>query len=319
MASLVSVVIPTYNRAHLLSEALDSVFAQTYKDYEVILIDDGSSDGTEALIQKQYAGRLRYVKQKNAGISGARNRGIALAAGKYIAFLDSDDRWLPEKLGKQFSYMEAHPKTGLLCTKLARYEIGGDGKNEICPAGFPKHFSELLEGPNFIPTTTTMVRKECFEKVGVFDPNLPVAEDWDLWIRIGKVYEMHCLEDVLAEHRDHPQKTTKDLTKVYDGFWRFYAKNLSLHREYIRDLKTYKRRAAAFRYLLGTSLLKQGKRRRALGNIAGAVAMDPGVGLYFDKSKEGGAAAPYLAMKPYAALCFNFLGAILPDAKIGEK
>lgn len=314
---LVSVVIPTYNRAHLIREALESVFSQTFKDYEVILIDDGSTDGTEALIQEHYAGRLRYVKQKNAGISGARNRGIALAKGKYVAFLDSDDRWLAEKLQKQFNYMETHPKTGLLCTKLIRYEIGGSGKTEICPAGFPKHFSELLEGPNFIPTTTTMVRRECFEKTGVFDPALQVAEDWDLWIRIGKVYEMHCLDDVLAEHRDHPQKTTRDLTKVYDGFWRFYAKNLRLHQEYLKDLKKYKRRAAAFRYLLGTSLLRQGKRRRALGNISGALLMDPGVGLYFTK-EQASSSRFYLLLKPYAALCVNSIGALLPDSH-GEK
>jgi glycosyltransferase involved in cell wall biosynthesis len=313
---LVSVVIPTYNRAHLIREALESVFSQTFKDYEVILIDDGSTDGTEAIIQEHYAGRLRYVKQKNTGISGARNRGIALAKGKYVAFLDSDDRWLPEKLQKQFDYMEAHPKTGLLCTKLARYEIGGDGKMEICPAGFPKHFSELLEGPNFIPTTTTMVRRECFEKTGVFDPALQVAEDWDLWIRIGKVYEMHCLDDILAEHRDHPQKTTRDLIKVYDGFWRFYAKNLRLHQEYLKDLKTYKRRAASFRYLLGTSLLKQGKRRRALGNISGALCMDPGVGIYFKKESKDSALS--FLIKPYAALCVNLFGALLPDSH-GEK
>jgi glycosyltransferase involved in cell wall biosynthesis len=318
MAPLVSVVIPTYNRAHLIAQALESVYAQTFKDYEVILIDDGSTDGTEELIRKNYHGRLRYVKQENKGISGARNHGIALASGKYIAFLDSDDRWLPEKLERQAAYMETHPETGLLCTKLARYEIGGDGKKEICPSGFPKHFSELLEGPNFIPTTTTMVRKTCFEKAGVFDPELPVAEDWDLWIRIAKNFGMYCLEDVLAEHRDHPQKTTKDLVKVYDGFWRFYAKNLRLHSEHLPDLKTYKRKAAAFRYLLGTSLLKQGKRRKSLGHILGALMMDPFVGLYFHRP-EGGPTRPGLMAKPYGALSLNLLGALLPEASERRK
>ena len=309
MQPLISVVIPTYNRVHLIGEALESVFAQTFKDYEVILIDDGSTDGTEESVKKNFAGRLRYVRQKNQGISSARNHGIVLARGKYVAFLDSDDKWLPKKLAKQAEYLEANPHVGLLCTKLWRYEIGNEEKRETCPPDFPKHFTDLLTGPNFIPTTTTMVRKRCLDAVGVFDPALPVAEDWDLWLRIAKDFKIHCLSDVLAEHRDHPAKTTKNRVKVYEGFWRFYAKNLRFYREFIADPLGYQKRAISFRYLLGTAYLKQGEMRKAFEHIAGALQTSWDIGTYFNRTNSVFANIKYF-LKPYGALALSFLGGL---------
>ncbi|HTL48433.1 MAG TPA: glycosyltransferase [Verrucomicrobiae bacterium] len=312
--------MPSYNRAHLISEALDSVFAQTFSDYEVILVDDGSTDGTEDLVKKRYGGRLTYVKQENRGISGARNRGIESSRGKYIAFLDSDDKWLPEKLARQAAYMEAHPGVGLLATKLVRYEIGGrqEETRQICPPDFPRGFLDLLTGKNFVPTTTTMVRRECLDTVGVFDPELKVAEDWDLWLRIARRYEIFCLDEVLAEHRDHPQKTTQNLFKVYDGYWRFYEKMLRLYGKEIPDLKGYRRRGVSFEYLLGCEYLRHSKMRPAFRHIKGAVMKDFAVGMYFQKGKGAGRKVMGF-FKPYFALVVSVVGIVVSLLRLPQN
>lgn len=299
---LVTVVIPTYNRRHLIEEALDSVFAQTFTDYEVVLVDDGSTDGTEALVKKKYGTRLRYVRQENQGISGARNTGIANASGKYVAFLDSDDKWLPEKLARQVAFMEAHPETGLLSTKLARYELGGDKeKVEICPVDFPRNFQDLLTGKNNVPTTTTLVRRECFEKAGLFDRELPVAEDWDLWLRIAEHYGLACLDEILAEHRDHSQKTTQNLAKTYEGYWRFYAKTAELYADKIPNLAEVRRRGQSFRYLLGIHLMRGGHYGASLSHLCAVLAADPAVGLYFAQGEASPFKKTVSVMKPYGA------------------
>ena len=299
---LVSVVIPTYNRRHLIEEALDSVFTQTFTDYEVILVDDGSTDGTEAFVRKKYGDCLRYVRQENQGISGARNTGIANASGKYVAFLDSDDKWLPEKLARQTAFMEAHPEVGLLSTKLARYELGGSREHvEICPVDFPKNFQDLLTGKNNVPTTTTMVRRACFEKSGVFDRELPVAEDWDLWLRIAEHYGLACLDEILAEHRDHSQKTTQNLAKTYEGYWRFYAKTADHYADKLPDPPEMRRRAQSFRYLLAIHLMRSGEYSMTLSHLTGVLAADPAVGLYFARETKDPFKKMISLIKPYGA------------------
>lgn len=305
---LVSVIIPTYNRAHLVTEALRSVFGQTFKEYEVIVVDDGSTDGTGEIL-KSYADRIRYIYQENEGIAGARNRGILLSRGKYIAFLDSDDRWLPEKLERQIAYLEAHPKVGLLCTHLFRYEIGREEAREKCPPKFPKDFEELLEGPNGVPTSTAVVRRDCFMAVGLFDPTLPPIEDWDMWLRIAQRFQMDCLKEVLSENRKHPENTTKDLTKVYRGFWRFYAKVAHQYESFLKDSRAVKHKAISFQYLLGTTYLKEGKMGKALFYIAGSLKSKWSIGAYFGKDRSLFTKAKYL-LKPYGALGVSFLGCL---------
>lgn len=304
----VSVVIPTYNRAHLILEALESVFAQTHQEYEVIVVDDGSTDNTREVLAP-FLHRIQYVWQENQGISGARNRGILLSRGRYIAFLDSDDRWLPEKLAKQVVYLDAHPKVGLLCCGLWRYEIGKEETRERRPQGFPKNFEELLQGPNFIPTSTAIVPRDCFSKVGLFDPALPPIEDWDMWLRLARQYKMHCLDEILAEHRLHPTNTTKDLVRVYEGYRRFYAKVLKLYGRMIPDRDLFRSKEASFQYLLGTTYLRQRKMVKALWNIAGSLGKKGSVGVYFVKEDSLPEKIKYF-FKPYGAFAVSALGVI---------
>ena len=180
----VSAIIPTYNRKAYVLEAVDSVLEQTYGDYELIVVDDGSEDGTgEAL--KEYSEKLRYAHQDNNGVSSARNSGLELAEGEFIAFLDSDDLWLPEKLDIQVAWMDKHPEAQICYTdeiwirrgvrvnprkKHAKYS------GEIYPQCLPLCI---------ISPSSALMRRGLFEEVGTFDPSFPVCEDYDLWLRVA--------------------------------------------------------------------------------------------------------------------------------------
>lgn len=203
----VSVIIPTYNRKTYVQETIDSVLAQIFTDYEVIVIDDGSTDGTGEALQARYGDRITYIWQENQGESAARNLGIEKAKGEFIAFLDSDDIWLPHKLKKQVAYMENHPLVDLLfgCNRL----IDQDGRpiessapsNYQAMVPFDKtilYFWNPIGGPS-----TTLIRKSRLDWVGGFDPTIKFGEDWDLWFRIAEADNVVMLEDVVAYIRRH--------------------------------------------------------------------------------------------------------------------
>ena len=177
-APLVSVVIPTYNRAKVIERALVTAFAQTYRNLEIIIIDDGSKDNTEATLAP-YMDRIRYLYQENQGASAARNRGIREAKGKYIAFLDSDDEWLPVKLERQIALLEAQPDlTFVAC-------LGTDEKRTY--SGYEDHDKQFLKfilEPFTQNMTRYVVRRDCFEKYGYFDTSIQGPEDWELWLRL---------------------------------------------------------------------------------------------------------------------------------------
>ena len=200
--SKVSVIIPTYNRAHLIGKAIQSVLNQTYQDFEVIVVDDGSTDNTEEVIKEfqKKDKRIKYIKhEKNKGYPKALNTGIKAAKGEYIAFQDDDDEWLTEKLEKQMKVFENAPaKVGVVYTGFWRIE---NNKKIYIPYSWVKQkegniHKGLLKG-NFIGTPAALVRKECFEKVGMFDERLPCLQDWELWIRISKHYQFRYINSPL--------------------------------------------------------------------------------------------------------------------------
>ena len=198
----VSVIIPTYNRAHLIGRAIQSVLNQTYQDFELIVVDDGSTDNTEDIIRQfqEKDKRIRYIKHdKNKGGSAARNTGIKNSVGKYIAFQDSDDEWLPKKLEKQMKiFKKESPNLGIVYTGF--YRIKDSEKKYIPSHEIVKKegriYEELLKG-NFITTQSILVRKECFKKVGIFDENLPRLQDWELVMRLSKYYDFKCIDEPL--------------------------------------------------------------------------------------------------------------------------
>lgn len=195
----VSVIIPTYNRAKLIGRAIASVLNQTYQDFEIIIVDDASSDNTVEVVNRFNDERIRYIRHdQNRGAAAARNSGIKMARGEYIAFQDSDDQWLPEKLQKQMRVFENAPAdVGVVYTGFWRIE--GEKKTYILSNKITRKegniHGQLLKG-NFV-TIHTVVKRECFKKAGMFDEHLPSLEDWELFIRISKCYEFKYIDEPL--------------------------------------------------------------------------------------------------------------------------
>lgn len=199
----VSIVLPTYNRAHMIKAAIDSVLAQTYTNFELIIIDDGSTDETEQMIAGYQDERIHYYKlEQNGGQAKARNYGIAKARYDLIAFEDSDDIWHPMKLEKQMKALsEVKDKVGMVYHKL-KYEIEDYG-TLILPKGENEKrsgdiFAQLL-WDNMIGMPTLLVRKCCIEDVGGFDESLECLEDYDLVLRIAKKYEAIFVDEILLD------------------------------------------------------------------------------------------------------------------------
>lgn len=198
----ISVIITTYQRPHLVSQTIESVIAQTYTDYEIIVVNDGSLDNTKEVLD-QFEDKITVIHQQNRGVSAARNAGIHAASGRYIAFLDDDDLWLPHKLEKQIACLESNPNIGLVYSDMFCFNEYGtlpatwSQGNPTPPA--PQCW--LLFVRNFIPTPSVVVRKECLDKVGLFDETLVTCEDYDLWLRILAKFPIHFLNEPLVRYR----------------------------------------------------------------------------------------------------------------------
>jgi glycosyltransferase involved in cell wall biosynthesis len=203
MSIKVSVIIPAYNSAQFIVETLESVFAQTYNDYEIIIVDDGSTDNIKEILQN-YMSKIRYIYKVNGGPASARNVGIKNADGEYIAFLDSDDLWLPEKLKEQMECFQNNPDIGLVYCDNIRFNENSiyQKKDNIYQPTNGYIFFKLLEG-NFITNSTVIVKKKCLEEVDYFDEdiNLISSEDYDMWLRISRVFNVGYVKKPLVKYR----------------------------------------------------------------------------------------------------------------------
>jgi len=202
----VSVIIPVYNGEKYIEAAVESVFAQTFSDYEIIVVNDGSSDGTEERLEK-YAGRLTYVRREHSGSAGAaRNSGLRLAKAPLIAFLDADDLWLPAKLQRQVEFARAHSEYGIITTDVEWFSDEGVTNSSLKKL-YPIVNGQVMERllfHNWVSTSAAMVRRECFEKIGVFDEEPGnFREDWLMWMRIASRYRVYFVDDVLVRHRQY--------------------------------------------------------------------------------------------------------------------
>ncbi|HEY3343322.1 MAG TPA: glycosyltransferase [Anaerolineaceae bacterium] len=194
---LFSVIIPTYNRAQKVVRAVESVLAQTFTNFDVWVIDDGSTDDTAQALTC-YEGRIHYCRQKNAGASSARNRGVRSSTGKYIAFLDSDDRWAPQKLESMAAEIATHPDTGLFYSACDVVDEAGarlwiDHSRAVQGSAY----LPLLMG-NFLALSSAVARRDCLERAGEFDPAMIPCEDWDVWLRIARWYSITLVPEVLV-------------------------------------------------------------------------------------------------------------------------
>ena len=212
---IVSVIIPTYNRAHLIGRAIKSVLNQTYQDFEIIVVDDGSTDNTGEIIRGFKDKRVKYIKKykENKGSSVARNIGIKVARGKYIALLDSDDEWLPEKLDKQIKVLQSEsPEVGVVYSNLLYIDENGKNMSKFRNPKKEGYIYEDLLGKNYVGTDSTLlIRKECFNRVGLFDDLLNTQQDWDMWIRIAKYYRFALIKVPLVKYRLHSNQISRNL------------------------------------------------------------------------------------------------------------
>jgi glycosyltransferase involved in cell wall biosynthesis len=223
MEPLVSVIIPTYNRSRFLSETLDSVLNQTYKDTEIIVVDDGSTDGTAQLVRK-YARRIRYIYQKRSERSSARNRGVRESCGEYVAFLDSDDLWLPEKIERQVKVLNEKREIGVVYTDVQFIdECGRAYEGTICWAALQRKRRSLYEDlmtRNVISgsASSVLLRRECLETAGPFDEGMNACEDLDLWRRLAAHYRFHKIDLPLVKLRVHVENTQDRLGTMAKGY-----------------------------------------------------------------------------------------------------
>jgi glycosyltransferase involved in cell wall biosynthesis len=226
----VTVIIPTFNRAHLIPQTIASLQQQTYPDWQAFIVDDGSTDTTPDLIPSLCAAdpRLHYVPQPNAGRpSIARNHGARLASTPLLAFLDDDDLWFPEKLAKQVSIFEQQPDIHLCFTLMQRFGARADIWPDPHTTSPRPSLHTLLQG-NCIPCSSVMMRRDTFRAVGGFDevPALRVCEDYDLWLRTLHQFpnSLLLLPEILLHYREHPQGISRDQSKEITGLSFIYER-----------------------------------------------------------------------------------------------
>jgi glycosyltransferase involved in cell wall biosynthesis len=204
----VSVVIPLYNARDVIGDTIRSVLAQTWKDYEIIVVDDGSHDGSGDLV-RAFGGSVRYIRQANTGVAGARNRGIEESRGKYIALLDHDDLWHPTKLERQVAVLTQRPGVGLVITGVTHVHADGRPTGDIAGAYNPGDPFYRIFVKGYVPTpSSAMFRRSAFDAAGAFDPafNSAGLDDHELWPRIAAVCEIAAIEEPLTFHRSRTVK-----------------------------------------------------------------------------------------------------------------
>lgn len=246
MDPTVSVVVPTYNTARYISEAIKSIQAQIFKDFQIIVVDDGSTDNTKEVIEP-FRGEIRYIYQANKGRAGARNTGIRIASGKYIAFLDSDDLWTPGKLQKQVDIMDRNPDIDLLFGDKRRF--CNDGGTVISsmfrmkgygapffgdPLYVREPYKKLLQG-NFVPTGTVIMRREAFGKTGLFNEEIYV-EDYEFWLRAALFVNVAYSTELWELERDREGSGSKNLKAVYLSVIEIFEKHEREFREVLLEL-----------------------------------------------------------------------------------
>jgi len=230
VSDLVSVIVPSYNMANFLPQAVESALRQSYANLEVHIVDDGSTDNTaEVVRQWERDPRVHVHRQANSGLSHSRNQGIALSHGPFIALLDADDIWLPEKLSRQMQRFAGRPEVGVVYSDFEKMDREGNA--------LPKNVTHMHRGwvsgalliENFVPASSAVVRRECFERFGGFDVSLRTGEDYEMWLRLSPHYQFDFIAEPPIRYRIWGGQMSKDYRARYETGIRtmqnFLAKN----------------------------------------------------------------------------------------------
>lgn len=227
MPQSVSVVIPTYNYGRFIAGALKSAQGQTHAPLEVVVVDDGSADNTEAVV-REFGEGVTYVRQENAGVCAARNRGAAESTGDFIAFLDADDTWEPTKLEKQLARFSRGENVGLVHCGIREFDgTTGETLGTELTGGEDGVAENLLlwEGPVIVgPGGTIMVTRTAFDAVGGFDERMKVGEDWDFCYRIARRFNVGFVSEALVNYRSHAGAAHRNVENMEHGMLMFYEK-----------------------------------------------------------------------------------------------
>jgi glycosyltransferase involved in cell wall biosynthesis len=302
---MISVVIPTYNNASYITEALDSVFSQSFQDYEVIVVDDGSTDNTRTVLDR-YGSRVRYFFQKNQGLAVARNTGLGLASRDYVTYLDADDIWHEHNLSVKADILRAHPDLGGVFSEFLIFDSGGVRHERGTRHLFPffertgRRFSDVFEEQstvvlpggreasvylgrvfeslfwgNFILPTSMVFNRARAQQVGEFLPELRTQQDYEYWLRFTKHHKLAFVDEVLVQYRRHASQLT-DHSRIENIF-------LAVHRiidQYEDEFsqtgrqRVYARRKAGLQTELAKVYLSQGRVSEARARLADSIRRD---------------------------------------------
>lgn len=280
----ISVVVTCYNYAIYLEGCLMSILNQTYQDFELVIVNDGSTDNTDEVISKFLSNdKVRYINQSNTGQAIATNNGILAASGELIAFLDADDLWEPTKLEKQVRLF-TRDSVGVVYSRIRFMDEAGlpldmklEGKYYTPRSG---HVTEALLFENFIPYSSTVVRKECFDKFGMFNPEYKNGLDWDLWLRISREYEFDFVDEYLLIYRiGHPGQLTSNVERSVRCADLIFDRFLEDNPGIVPD--SVVRKAMAYSYCRRGNQFRKIDRKRSNGFFLSALAKNPAeIGAY---------------------------------------
>jgi glycosyltransferase involved in cell wall biosynthesis len=229
---MVSVIMPAYNSEKTITESIKSVLCQTYKFWELIIINDGSTDNTENLIKSFNDNRIIYIYQNNKGVSAARNLGLTLSTGSYIGFLDSDDIWESNKLEIQINYFKNNNEISMIHTDFMTFKDSIDHckyKKYIEPYNnINTYFYRLLIN-DIIVTSSVILKKEVYDKVGLFDNSFYGVEDWDYWIRVSKNFNISYIDNCLTYYRENEAGISKNLKRQLNQEFLIRRKHLTFN------------------------------------------------------------------------------------------
>lgn len=265
---LVSVVIPTYERPSYLRGAVETAVGQTWPNLEVVVVDDGSSEEYAEAMVESFDDRVALVRHgENRGLSAARNTGVEATGGEYVAFLDDDDRWHEEKIGRQVAVLEEEPTVGLVTCCLAA--VDPDGRVLRCERSKPDgDLSDRIYLRNLIGTPSrVLVRRDAFDAVGGFDEGLPTKQDWDLYIKLCRDWRVRCLSDVLCLRTVHdsmssdPDDADRDLMRIRRRY-----------EDEIRAAGLWERTMAEHHRKVAVTALHRGRRTEARGHARDAIS-----------------------------------------------
>ena len=275
MPKSVSVVIPTYNYGRFIKEAISSVLDQTRPPSEIIVVDDGSTDETASVVGA-FTEAVRYIRQDNAGVCAARNRGVSESTSELIAFLDSDDTWEPANLEKQVARFESDEEIGLVHCAIREFDGETGETSRLYMEGGEDGVADnllLWEGPVIVGPGAVTVSRKAFDRIGGFDTRMKVGEDWDFCYRVARLFKIGFVAEPLVNYRSHNAAAHRNVENMERGMLMFYEKAFATNDPEI--LKLRRRAYGNFHRVMAGSYLHSGRMGKFFWHAAKSLWMRP--------------------------------------------